>query len=65
MRVSNKKVRAAYHEAGHLVTWYLLTGNIDRIESADILKYHTPKGGGLRMRTKSPIEAKSLLKARL
>jgi len=29
------------------------------------LKYHTPKGGGLRMRTKSPIEAKSLLKARL
>ena len=38
MRVSNKKVRAAYHEAGHVVTRYLLTGNIDQIESVDIIK---------------------------
>ena len=36
--IKKKKVRTAYHEAGHVVTRYLLTGNIKEIERAHIIK---------------------------
>ena len=35
--MKNQKVRTAYHEAGHVVTLYLLTGKIDPIKSVDII----------------------------
>ena len=38
MKMKNKKTRAAYHEAGHVVAGYLLEGNINKIESADIVR---------------------------
>ncbi len=34
--IANNRERAAYHEAGHAVALYLLTGNIDRIEEVNI-----------------------------
>ena len=35
--LQKRELQTAYHEAGHIVTLYLLTGNIDRIDFVDII----------------------------
>ena len=35
---NKKRIRAAYHEAGHVVAHYLLEGNLDKADSVDIVE---------------------------